>query len=371
MSTQENTTTSPIGPGAIAEPSVKGAPAFSLSTTEWIAIQSYVINALDLPYNFEKFKKSLGSGAPSDLSDFTALIECYDGIHNHCTTWKDDTFPSSVNLATDIHSYAIKAPTYYNPILPLAKKLTDNPNDQEAKDKLSAILVALINSASQYEANAEEVARKVKAFADQTQNDQTILSGPNGDEGLFKYYFERYGSVSQEVIDLNKEIVAQQLVWESANAEYDHDVVVAATTPTYAWIFPFGTIAAAVVAGVYGDKAVKALDRARAAYAKIKELQDKLAADALLMMAINNAQSGMSAISDKLNRALPVIQKIQGVWGAIAGDLQNIVNLIKTDIQDALPIIMDLGVEAALNAWKSVGEEADQYRVNAYITVKS
>jgi fumarate hydratase class II len=89
------------------------------------------------------------------------------------------------------------------------------------------------------------------------------------------------------------------------------------------------------------------------------------------MMAINNAQSGMSAISDKLNRALPVIQKIQGVWGAIAGDLQNIVNLIKTDIQDALPIIMDLGVEAALNAWKSVGEEADQYRVNAYITVKS
>ena len=119
-----------------------------------------------------------------------------------------------------------------------------------------------------------------------------------------------------------------------------HDVVVAATTPTYVWVWPFGTIAAAVVAGVYGDKAVKALERSRAAQQEINNLSDKLAADAQLMIAINTTEGGITNILDPLNAALPIIQKIQGVWGAIADDLNTIINTIQTNIQEALPIIM-------------------------------
>jgi len=55
-------------------------------------------------------------------------------------------------------------------------------------------------------------------------------------------------------------------------------------------------IAAAVVAGIYGARAVEALDRARAAQGKINELAASLAADANLMTAINSAQIGMNRI---------------------------------------------------------------------------
>ena len=364
------TPTPNIGPSAIAQPAVTGGPAFALSATEWLAIQIYVNDALALPTTADAFKNSLGPGAPSDLSDFTQLVTAYATINGHVTTWQNDTFPASVSLASDIYNYALQAPTYYNPILPLAQKLTANPDDQQALQELTAILGVLSKSATTYHDNAAAVSTKIQTFATQTQADKVTLSGTDGTGGLQKYYNDKYGTTSADVIEINKELAAQKLILDSANAEYNHDVIVASTTPTYAWVFPFGTIAAAVVAGVYGDKAVKALEKVRAAQQQINTLSAQLAADALLMIAINKVESGLTNIIGPLNAALPIIQKIQGVWGAIADDLNTIIGTIKTNIQDALPIIMNLGVETAINEWTAVGAEANAYRVNAYITVQ-
>lgn len=56
---------------------------------------------------------------------------------------------------------------------------------------------------------------------------------------------------------------------DKVTKEYNYDVVVAATTLTYVWIFPFVTIPAVVVAGVYGNRATKA-------YKKMGELRDTI-----------------------------------------------------------------------------------------------
>jgi Bacillus haemolytic enterotoxin (HBL) len=364
------TATLNIGPGAIATPSTPGAPGFALSATEWLAIQTYVIDALALPTTMDAFKAGLGSGAPSDLSDFQQLVTSYGNINSHVTTWQNDTFPASVSLASDIYSYAQQAPTYYNPILPLAQALTINPNDEQAKAELTAILGVLSTAATLNHDKAADVFTKIQTFANQTQADKTTLSGTDGKGGLQKYYNDKYGATSAEVTTLTEQLKGEQAILDAANAEYAHDVIVASTTPTYGWIFPFGTIAAAIVAGIYGDKAIKALERGNAAKQQIANMDAKLAADATLMIVINKAESGISNILDPLNAALPIVQKIQGIWGAIADDLGNIISLIKNNIQDALPIIMNLGVQASLNAWTAVGLEADAYRKNAYITVK-
>lgn len=367
----KETKTISIGPGAIATPSEVNGPGFALAASEWYAIQTYVITAQSkeiMPHTSADFKAYLGSGAPSDMTPFNPLIKAYKDIYDHVKVWQDDTFPQSVSLASDVVAYAQQAPTYYNPILPLAQKLTTNPDDQPTKDKLKAILSVLTNSANGYQKKAAEVASKIKTFADQTMADKIVLVGTDGKTGLFKTYDDQYGSTSADVVELNKQLVAQQLVLDSANAEYEHDVIVAATSPTYAWIFPFGTIAAAVVAGVYGKKATDALDRAHAATQKIKELNAKKQADAYLMMSLYTSQIGLSKNVESISAALPVIQKIQGVWAAISDDLSNISKLIETNIAEALPIIMDLGVDAALTAWVAVGKEAQAYRVNAYVT---
>lgn len=361
-----------IGPAVLADPGTPNGRPFLMSRTEWITVQTYVIDVLALPTTTDAFGKSLGPGAPSDLSDFKPLIGAYSTMRDHCEVWQNETFPATISLATDIANYgSSKAPVYYPPILKEANILTNDPNNAQAKQALTAILDNLSQQAKDYQTKAGAVAAAVKTFADQTQADRVTLVGTDGKGGLSKVYNDKYGATSQDVQDATKEIAAQKLVLKGANDEYNHDVVVAATSPTYAWVWPVGTIAAAVVAGIYGKRATEALDRARAAQSKINTLSDKLAADANLMVAINAAELGMNSIIQALSAALPVVQKIQGIWGAIAGDLDNIVNLIETDIRQALPVIMNLGVDEAVTAWKNVAAEANDYRVYANVTMTS
>jgi len=367
MEFTNETQTLELGPGVIAKASVAKGPAFILAATEWVAIQTYVINALALPTTAETFKTYLGKGAPSDMAPFASLITAYGNINKHVTTWQKDTFPASISLASDIVNYGKQAPIYYNPILPLAEKLKKDPNDQESKDTLKGILEVLSKSASDHHIKAKAVAQKIQSFADDTQADKVVLTGVDGSGGLKKEYNDKYGATSKEVTEIKEDLELQAKTLDQANKDYDHYVVVASTTPTYVWVWPFGTVAAAVVAGIYGDKAVKALEKVRATEKKIKDLGEKLAADALLIISVSNASSGISKTSDQIAAALPVIQKIQGVWGAITDDLNNIIQTIDTNIAEALPIIMKLGVQTAIQEWTDVAELANEYRLHANV----
>ena len=358
-----------IGPGSIATPSVPKGPGLALAATEWVSIQTYVIDALALPTDQASFKTFLGTGAPSDLSDFTQLITAYATINGHVTTWQNDTFPASVSLASDIYAYSQQAPVYYGAINPLADILTKDPNNQDAKDKLAGILDVLSASAATNHDNAAAVFTKIQTFATTTQADKTTLSGTDGASGLQKYYNDKYGATSTEVTNYTNQLASEKTILDSANAEYKEDVIIASTTPTYAWVWPFGTIAAGVVAGIYGDKAVKALQRAKDAQDQINTLNAQLQADAALMAALTLTNASVKTIVNDINNALPIIQKIQGQWGAIRDDLSTISGVIKTNIQQALPIVMSLGVQLAINDWTAVGLAADKYRQNAYVTV--
>ena len=357
-----------IGPGAIAVSGTSGGPAFALANPDFIAIQTYVEAALSLPKTKEEFKQYLGTGAPADMSDFDPLVGCYKSMFDSSTKWKTDTFDDLVHSASDVYNYGNKATVYYRPILPLADILTRNPQDEDAKRKLKAILDALEKDAKDLGGRVKGVYDKVKTFADASQADHDTLVVKN-EGGLYARYEKKYGKTSTEVEELNAEIAAQRLVLQAANDEYDHDVIVASTTPTYGWMFPIGTVAAAVVAGIYGDKAVKALQRARAAQAKINDLTDRVAANARVMTALHLSNFSITNITQKLERALPVIQGIQGVWNGIADDCGNIVKIIDQDIRQALPILMDLGVEEAIKAWAGVAAAADKYRNNAYVHI--
>lgn len=357
-----------LQPNDIGEPGTEGGPPFVMAKSEWAAIQAYSINALSLPTTDDEFRTSIDAEPSFDLSDFTQLITAYDLINQHVTVWEDDTFPSSVDLAGRIYQYGSqKVPVFYPEVSALADEIVADPNNEVLQQKMKALLESLENTAQGFADEADIVSEAVTQFAQQTQADKTTLLGPNGNDGLQAYYNQKYGESSKEVEQLTQEIAAQQIILDAAMEEYNKDVIIAATTPTYAWVFPVGLIAAAVVAGIYGDKAVKALDEAKAASKKIDELNKELKRNAMLLIYINNATSGMTEISTKLVEALPAIQKIRGVWGAMAQDLHRIVEIIDEDIRKAIPILQSLGVDEAMRAWQSVAWAANQYRLNAYI----
>ena len=368
--TVDSPTSSPhsIAPGQIAAPAKPGGRAFLLSSAEWLTIQVFVANAVTLPTTEQTFKDMLGPKAPDDLKDFEPLIACYESLNTHCIGWRDTIYPAVVSLASDIHQYgAQKAPTFYGAILKEADALVANPADEKTKATLKAILDNLSAEATRYQAKAAGIAKQIHQFATDTENDETTLIGTDGKGGLYDKYDKEFGSESAEVKELNDDIAAQQVILDAEMKEYHDDVVIAATTPTYAWVPFVGWIAAAGVAGTYGQRAVEALRAAHAARDQITADNELLARDQRLMDAIKMAQRSLTNIAGQVGAALPAIQKVEGVWGAIASDIDAIVALIDRDIRQAIPILMSLGIDEAIQSWQSVADEADQFRVNAYV----
>jgi hypothetical protein len=62
---------------------------------------------------------------------------------------------------------------------------------------------------------------------------------------------------------------------------------------------------------------------------------------------------------------------MEGLWGAVADDLDGILTTLKDRIEEAPVIVKDLGVQQAIEAWQKLARIANQYRANAYITVQS
>lgn len=361
-----------LQPGTIAEPGTEGGPAFILSRPEWASIQVYVNNAQVLPTTDEEFRSSIRAPDSFDLSDFRPLIDAYKLISQHSRIWQDETFPGSVDLAGRIFQYGTqKVPVFYPAINEVTAKLEKDPEDQAAQTNLKAILQNLQQTAQAFADEADTIQLAIKAFADETQADKVTLLGPNGDAGLQAYYNDKYGKASDAVQTLLEEISAQRIVVAAAMEEYQQDVTIAATTATYVWWFPVGTIAAAVLAGVYGDKAVKALDRARAANDQIDRLDADLAMNANLMIYVNNASVGVASISTSLLSALPAIQGLQGAWSAMASDLGRIVEIIDQGIAAAIPVIAGLGVDEAMRAWQAVAAAANNFRLTAFVQDQS
>ncbi|WP_280345956.1 alpha-xenorhabdolysin family binary toxin subunit A [Nocardia abscessus] len=361
-----------IGPRELSEPGEQGGPGFLLSRAEWIKIQVFVQDALVLPTTQTEFRNSLGPGAPSDLSDFTKLINVYRLINDDGKNWRDSIYPKTISLASNILQYSRdKVPVYYPPIKDLAQRLTNNPNDQQAKNDLKSILKTVRGEADKQVQWARLVSATTFQFAYDIETDKTTLAGTDGNGGLVAYYNKKYGEASQAVADVTKEIADEKAVLKAANDEYNHDVVVASTTPAYAWLGLPGFIAGAVVAGEYGARAVEALKRVNAAKALINRLEAELAADANLMNAARSAQQSSSTIAQDITAVLPVVQKVEGVWGALFDDLGYILDLIDNNIAQVPPIIMDLGVDAAIAKWAAVAKEADNFLRNAHVSEQS
>lgn len=357
-----------IGPGELATAGTKGGPNFVLSEQEWYSIQQYTRDALALPTTEDEFSRSLGDGAPQDLSDLTQLIAAYGQVHQHAASWDGDTYPKTISLASRVYQYgAHTAPIYYGALNEEVQKLVVNPSDDAAKEAVTSLLNSLAQSANAYATEAKAVQGAVHQFYLDTVADQVALTGPDGKGGLYKYYQDKYGSTSAEVTALNEQIEQENELLAKYNKEYAYDCLVAETTPTYVWVWPLGTVAAGIVAGVYGDKAVKALRNAQATQKKIDELNAELAADANLIEYLNFANSTTQRISVDIEGALPAIGKLAGAWQAMADDLNAICGIIEQDIRQALPILMSLGIDEAILAWADVATIADAYRRNAYI----
>jgi len=358
-----------FAPGAIAAPGIAGGPALNLAMPAWLEIQVYVSNALALPTDADQLRRFLGPAAPANMSSFGDLIQAYAAISGHCQQWLDTTFPRTVSLAGDIANYgSTKAPAYYPTILKEADVLVGDPQNVAAKSALRGILRTLRDAAAGCADKARAAATEVQGFVEQCQADEEVLVGPDGDGGLYHTYDKRCGSASEAVHELQREIATQRQVLADANAEYNRDVTIAAATATYAWVPPpVGLVAAAVVAGIYGQRAVDALRAMNAAQDKIAADQAELAVMMNTMQALDIGRDSLGGLKQQLAVALPALERVHGVWSGMTDSLTQVIATIDDNVSAVAPMIMSVGVNEALREWHTVALAADAYRTRAYV----
>lgn len=348
-----------IGPGALDS----GTGTFVLDIPGWLSVQCYVTAGMHLPTDAVSMRAQLPAEPPGGMVQFSDLIQAYAATNAHCTFWNAHTLQDAVSCAADIVHYNQKVPSYYGALTTLLPKLELTPPDPTAVAQFSAILQNLATQAQAYAGHAEAVHQGMKSFAEQTAQDQLTI------QPLTAKYSKALGSQSPVIQQLSQQLSDDQQTLSQAQDEYQHDVIVAATSATYAWVWPVGTIAAGIVAGVYGKKATDALARVNGMKAAIGAISSELAAAATLLLDLTSIQGQLSDIGSKLATALPVLQTMQGAWTAIASDMQNILAIIADDISAAPALIKSLGIDEAIAAWAAVAKEADVYRNTAFISV--
>lgn len=342
---------------------------FAMSATEWLEIQLYVEKGLALPDTTYKLAHRLNMPPSTNFRAYNDLLALNHEINTHVSEWKNNVFPESVSMAKDVYDYSLKARAYYEPILCWANILSENPKKEDIKKQLVEHLKMLSQTIRVYQARSGNVAAKIKAFADQTFMDQISLSGADGKGGLMKVYNNRYKDAAGIVNRIKRDIEHDHQLINNLNSEYNYYMAEIAKTAYYIWIWPSGTIAAAIIRDKYGKKANEALNRINQAEMQIRSLSGDLSHQTQTIYILDHILTEISGISTPLSRALNIIQSIEGSWKAIADDFEALTELIVCNIAKALPCIMHLGVEVAIKEWEAVGKSANGYRQHAYIQI--
>jgi Bacillus haemolytic enterotoxin (HBL) len=364
LKTDSRSVTLSLGPGTLATETTP----FVLKTQDWLTIQLYVLQGMALPTTDTQFRAVMNMTPDRNIDDFAKLITLYGAISAHTTTWQTNTYPATVALANDIVHYATQVPAYYGALNDQFAGLSKTPPDPNAVQAFTAIITRLSTEIDAFVTRATDVSAAVTDFVDQTTSD---LGGPTGVSTYYTYYDTEYGNESTQVTSLKEQLAAETLILDSANAEYKQDVIIASTTVTYAWVPFYGLIAAAVVAGVYGDRAVKALQRATAAQNQINTLNATIAEDANIITQLTTVKTNLTSLGTAGAAALTTLQVIQGGWNAIKSDLVNAQSIVESSLASdpSMPILISADVQTAISQWQKLSAEADAYRLYAYVTV--
>lgn len=333
-----------------------------LNTVDRLRLQTYLLNGMLLPTEKEEFNKLLDV-PESEEKKFEELLQFYQKVNGHCTSFFNGGFTDSVSLASDLVDYAGKVEVYYPGLVDVAEKvLAGQMGEEDGRKRINAIIDDILQSISQYKKKCDTILDSVDVFYKQTLEDLKALNGSDGIPGLMEKYSTEYHLKETNLEDLRNKYNQFYAEVKQKESDYEHNTIVAATTPTYCWVFPFGTIPAIVVAGVYGDRAVKSKKALDEAMANLQETGNKIA----LFISLHAASVQLEELHDNMQNAMEPVQRLKGFWNAMENDLSN---LAKTDedIKKKAWLVMELGLKEHANKWNDLKVRADEYRISAFI----
>ena len=128
-------------------------------------------------------------------------------------------------------------------------------------------------------------------------------------------------------------------------------------------------IAAPVVAGVYGDQAVRALERRDEAQEQIEQLEAAQKVNARLLSTLSLAEFQLKDLQTQGRAALPALGRLRGAWSTLSSGMKSIgTTLDQTDL-DFGAFLVELEIETAIEGWARLARVSTAFVANAFISV--
>jgi len=314
-------------------------------------------------YNMQVFVKNMYYLRPSKYTDIESW---YQLLKSAAKEWDLTLYPKILSVATDIVDYCRQSQDSVSGLLEAVKEIraATGQDRQDIVDGVKQILQDLKKVAEGNQKNAADIVISLGNYS------VTLRERSATGVLLGKTYEEKIGDTSLEVTQLKDRIRALNDALPGKREKYHEYCLIAETTPTYLVAGLIGLIVAAVVAGVYGDKAVKILQEIQDDENEIQAKTKQLADDQVEIQSLTGAESDIVANLAILDAAIVAVNAYRGTWGAIAGDLQKNIDQLDRATPDKPFSFQEVQLKTLGQQWKALEDNADQFRVTAFIIVK-
>jgi Bacillus haemolytic enterotoxin (HBL) len=352
---------------------------FVIAKEEQYKIQSYVESGIQSPatnngmkLEIEKILRAAGKETKvtdEEVEQFSELISNYKGVKEHCSDFKTRIYPKSVQMADNLSFYGSNTCLVYKDILDTAKNWLDGitPADQ-AKAEINDFAGTLKITAESYARKVDEVKGDFVQFLLDTQSDETGLKGTKN------LYDTRFNLSEGEIKTLQDGINSINAKIQMLQEEYNKAVTITSTTPLYylacPLLFIYISVPVAVVAGIYGKQATDLLSQIEGERQKLAAQTETLQKRVALKAILEAGNNGLQGLLKKLEDALPVLDKIKGLWKALATQATEIPQVIETNVLNGSLVEIDTAYYDLIDRWKILSSAAGQYRDTAYIKIE-
>ena len=348
---------------------------FVLSTEEWVAIQIFAEAARSLPITQEEMRNEFLLGDLDFGSNYQELLKSYQSVHDISGQWLNvgGYREQMVDLATDIVLYS-------DDVLTGSKRISDFTNNMwqavlegdvnKGNRHLSVVktlVKKMLKDTTNYYAKADDLSVKLTGFINTLDKEDKELKQV---QVAHADILENNGSDTQKEIDrLIKKI-------EEANQEWTKWVTVAATTPTYAWVFPYGLIAAIGAASGGTANAVALASEINFIKEDLDNFRSQLKTEELTYLSWKLATGSITNTRDQLSGALRALEKLKGSWVLVVARLKAAVNgLNEVNSQDVIDnpdlwealILSTSELEDLENRWGEIKDSTEEWVRNAYV----
>lgn len=352
------------------------AERFILSSDEWIQIQLFATTAKALPTTEEDMRNQFEMTDDVAMDGvYTDLLQSYSSINSLSGEWMDPQGykEQMIDLAAELASYSGTVVSKSNVLETMVNNLISAALDGDEelfikyKNALKNILVTMRNQTDDFHKKGIELGDKLTEYINVLDKEKINLDQV---EERNSDILTNDGTAIQAKID---RLIVEK---DALNDEYAKWATVAGTSPTYAWLFPWGTIAAISTASAGTAYALelkaKLEDKAQELEDANKELKQTVAIYHSWVL----AKSDVVNIRSEMVKANQSLGKLRGGWANILGQLNGVISIIDTiDSESVLhnpdaftaAFSSQAEVDALQDKWRKVEALAESWVENAYV----